>query len=167
MRLRRGVVRADGLSGVGGDCGASGAAAGECVRVCADYARGVLLAVSVFVCRLHEGAAAGVASGAAEAPEGRAAVVAAGYWGGLPRAARGYGPDWDRLRNWFIRQPENVECFDCLAAGRHRLAADVDHIVPFTSVEDPARLDPTNLRALCRACHRRKHKRWVERVRCF
>ena len=33
----------------------------------------------------------------------------------------------------------------------------VDHIVPFTSLEDPHRLDPENLRSLCAPCHAQRH----------
>jgi 5-methylcytosine-specific restriction protein A len=38
-------------------------------------------------------------------------------------------------------------------------ATDVDHIVPFQDVDDPRRLDPTNLQSLCHECHSRKTQR--------
>lgn len=41
------------------------------------------------------------------------------------------------------------------------LATDVDHIIPFMSIEDPNRLDPRNLRSLCRSCHMRHHAHGV------
>jgi len=73
------------------------------------------------------------------------------------RIARGYDEQWIRLRAWFLRHPEHVACAHCLAAGRVTIAAEVDHIVPFTGPGDPRRLDPRNLQALCVPCHRRKH----------
>ena len=76
------------------------------------------------------------------------------------RQARGYGADWERLRDWFLRQPENVLCRACEAVGRTTLATDVDHVVAFERVDDAKRLDPSNLQALCRRCHRKKTGRY-------
>jgi len=76
------------------------------------------------------------------------------------RQARGYGADWERLRDWFLRQPENVLCRSCEAAGRVTLAQEVDHVVAFERPDDPKRLDPSNLQALCRRCHRKKTGRY-------
>lgn len=73
------------------------------------------------------------------------------------RIVRGYDAAWLRLRAWFMRQPCNVACAHCLAAGVVTIAAEVDHIVPFDGPADPRRLDRTNLQALCVPCHRRKH----------
>lgn len=64
---------------------------------------------------------------------------------------RGYGHDWQKLRARKIRA--NPLCEECEKHGRVRVAQDVDHIVPFTSVNDPLRLDWNNLRCLCRPCH--------------
>lgn len=82
----------------------------------------------------------------------------------LSRKERGYGHDWDKLRNSFIQ--ENPYCAECDRQGLVRLASEVDHIEPFTSVDDPKRLDRDNLQSLCHRCHiiktirdrkRRKH----------
>jgi 5-methylcytosine-specific restriction enzyme A len=73
------------------------------------------------------------------------------------RIVRGYDAKWLRLRDWFLRQPCNVACAHCLAAGRVVIAAEVDHVIPFDGIADPRRLDPANLQGLCVACHRRKH----------
>jgi len=52
----------------------------------------------------------------------------------------------------------NPLCADCLAAGRATAAAEVHHIASL--VRAPARrLDPTNLLALCKACHSRRTRR--------
>jgi 5-methylcytosine-specific restriction protein A len=75
------------------------------------------------------------------------------------RHQRGYDNAWLRLRAWFISQPEHVLCAICTAQGRTTLAQEVDHIVPFTSKDDPRRLDPANLQSLCIPHHREKHYR--------
>ncbi|HAB13402.1 MAG TPA: hypothetical protein DCE47_17110 [Planctomycetaceae bacterium] len=36
---------------------------------------------------------------------------------------------------------------------------EVDHIKTFKGKRDPLGLDHTNLRSLCRSCHRKKHAR--------
>jgi 5-methylcytosine-specific restriction protein A len=74
----------------------------------------------------------------------------------LPRRVRGYDAAWVRLRDAFIRRPENVFCRECYKNGFVTPSTDVDHIQPFESLDDPRRLDPLNLQALCRDCHRRK-----------
>jgi len=33
---------------------------------------------------------------------------------------------------------------------------DVDHKIPFRSLDDPRRLDSDNLQSLCAACHKQK-----------
>lgn len=63
-------------------------------------------------------------------------------------AARGYDAAWRRLRAWFLGQPDNVICRDC-----ERLpATDVHHLKKVRDFPE-LRLDPSNLRALCHACH--------------
>ena len=60
------------------------------------------------------------------------------------------GKPWQRLSR-AIRRARPV-CEAC----RNDLSAEVHHIQPW--LEAPARgLDPTNLQALCRACHHRAH----------
>jgi len=73
------------------------------------------------------------------------------------RTQRGYDNQWLRLRAWFMAQPQNVLCAQCTKEGRTTRAQEVDHVVPFTSKEDPLRLDPANLQALCIDHHRKKH----------
>lgn len=67
---------------------------------------------------------------------------------------RGYGWDWQQLREQHLKQ--HPLCAECESSGRTSVAEDVDHIKPFQSINDPLRLDPDNLRSLCRACHNRK-----------
>jgi len=74
------------------------------------------------------------------------------------RTQRGYSNDWLRLRAWFMAQPDHVLCSICSKLGKTTRAQEVDHIVPFTSTDDPLRLDPQNLQSLCIPCHREKHR---------
>ena len=57
------------------------------------------------------------------------------------RKERGYGSDWDRLRNWYMAQPSNILCRHCKARWLRVLATDCDHIKPFVGVDDVLRLD--------------------------
>jgi 5-methylcytosine-specific restriction endonuclease McrA len=50
-------------------------------------------------------------------------------------------------------------CIKCLKQDRVTAANDVDHIVPFKGLNDPLRLDPSNLQSLCRPHHRLKSAR--------
>lgn len=69
----------------------------------------------------------------------------------LSSAARGYGHDWRKAREAHLaREPL---CRFCAAEGRVTAATDVDHVEPFRGIQDPMRLDPANLRSLCRPCH--------------
>jgi 5-methylcytosine-specific restriction protein A len=72
------------------------------------------------------------------------------------RHERGYDAEWDRLRAEFMCDPANKYCVHCIARHALELATEADHIVPFTSPEDPRRLDRSNLQPLCGTCHRRK-----------
>jgi 5-methylcytosine-specific restriction protein A len=67
-------------------------------------------------------------------------------------ASRGYDGAWRRLRLAILRR--HPLCADCEAEGRWVRATEVHHIVPI-AVDPSRRLDPTNLRPLCRGCHRR------------
>jgi 5-methylcytosine-specific restriction endonuclease McrA len=81
------------------------------------------------------------------------------------RHQRGYDREWVALRERFI--DENYPWFcaidgdTCQAKGRqmHRTEIEVDHIVKFAALDDPLRLDPTNIRLACSACHRARHAR--------
>ncbi len=73
--------------------------------------------------------------------------LAAGLIAPDPRVSacrRGYDRNWAKLRAEFIRA--NPVCVFC----RHP-AAVVDHVRPLTA--GGARLDPGNLRSVCRKCH--------------
>jgi len=62
---------------------------------------------------------------------------------------RGYDSRWQRLRKWFLMQPENAICADC----RRAASTDAHHVRKIIDYPDE-RLDPDNLRGLCGACHR-------------
>ena len=81
-------------------------------------------------------------------------------------AERGYWSDWRRLRGdgthgfvarWIAEHgPWCAICRKPLRGGRQ---THVDHIVPFDGVDDPKRLDETNLQLLCDGCNSEKAKR--------
>ncbi len=64
---------------------------------------------------------------------------------------RGYGANWRRLRNWYIKT--HPLCATCEAKGRLVAATDVDHIVPRSKGGED---DEDNLQSLCRHCHSTK-----------
>jgi 5-methylcytosine-specific restriction protein A len=70
--------------------------------------------------------------------------------------SRGYGSDWEVLREWHLNR--HPLCVFCEQRGETVVADEVDHIIPFVSIEVPRRLDPSNLRSLCKSCHS-KHTR--------
>lgn len=70
---------------------------------------------------------------------------------GRSSTARGYGQDWRRLRASILRA--EPLCRICHAEGRVTAATDLDHVEPFHGIDDPKRLDPANLRPLCRFHH--------------
>lgn len=70
-------------------------------------------------------------------------------------ASRGYDSEWSRLRVQALKRDMYL-CQSCLKDDRVTPAKDVDHIVPFTSVDDPRRTDIDNLQSLCRSCHNAK-----------
>ena len=77
-------------------------------------------------------------------------------------AVRGYDKAWrilrmDFMRDWVAsRGPYCGGCGCPLDFGR---GTHVDHIVPFDGLDDPKRLDPSNLAVLCWDCHNRKTQR--------
>jgi 5-methylcytosine-specific restriction enzyme A len=64
------------------------------------------------------------------------------------RESRGYGADWQRVRDAYVR--EHPVCEEC----RDAPTREVHHVVP-VRVDPSRRLDATNLRALCKGCHSR------------
>lgn len=70
-------------------------------------------------------------------------------------ASRGYDHRWRKVREQALRRDRYL-CVECLRHGRPTTALDVDHIVPFSSIDDPLRLDVSNLQSLCRPCHNAK-----------
>lgn len=66
---------------------------------------------------------------------------------------RGYGADWQCLRAEQLRR--EPLCRFCAEAGRFTCGQVVDHIVPIAEAPH-LRLDPDNLRTLCKRCHDRR-----------
>lgn len=68
------------------------------------------------------------------------------------RNKRGYDNNWYNLRGQHLSAfPLCVNPYnnpDC-----QKTASQVDHIVPFKSIDDPLRLDARNLQSLCISCH--------------
>jgi 5-methylcytosine-specific restriction protein A len=82
------------------------------------------------------------------------------------RHERGYGTDWDKLRESIFRR-DNGLCQECLrqgkltAVGHKPYSAYCDHIVPkFEGGTD----DDSNLQTLCRSCHQAKTDREKNRA---
>lgn len=71
--------------------------------------------------------------------------------GGRTRQQRGYDAAWLRLRAQVVR--EEPLCRICTMLGRVAPTDEVDHIKPFSGLDDPLRLDRDNLRGLCRDHH--------------
>ena len=71
--------------------------------------------------------------------------------------ARGYGADWQRVREQVL-QRDGYTCSLCREAGRVALAREVDHIVPLADGGERLRLAPSNLRAVCPPCHQARHR---------
>jgi len=69
---------------------------------------------------------------------------------------RGYGKDWQRLRNWFIQR--HPVCEICKKEGRLTPAEVVHHIKSVKERPD-LRLEQENLQALCFDCHEKVHGR--------
>jgi 5-methylcytosine-specific restriction protein A len=65
-------------------------------------------------------------------------------------AKRGYDRQWRRLRERILFQ--FPLCLDCKERGELTLSYEVHHVVKISDAPH-LRLDPNNLRALCRPCH--------------
>ena len=70
-------------------------------------------------------------------------------------ARRGYDARWQRLRNWFLA--DHPLCRLCAKHGLTTPAREVDHVVPIR--RGGARLEVSNLQALCKSCHSSKTAR--------
>lgn len=71
-----------------------------------------------------------------------------------PAHERGYDRNWRKVRKRYLSR--HPLCEDCQERGEIKPAEEVHHLTPIR--ESPVvRLDASNLRALCRACHRRRH----------
>jgi 5-methylcytosine-specific restriction endonuclease McrA len=86
-----------------------------------------------------------------------------------PAHERGYDATWHRLRRAFLDAwlEAGRPCAICGVPFRAQDSVEVDHVVEVR--RDPARrLDPSNLRALHKRCHRRRTARaQVERERGY
>ncbi|MCL4780693.1 MAG: HNH endonuclease [Gammaproteobacteria bacterium] len=67
------------------------------------------------------------------------------------KITRGYGKDWERLRNWYLS--DHPVC-EIRTHCRGEAATEVDHVIPIS--QGGARLDQGNLQATCRRCHNAK-----------
>lgn len=65
-------------------------------------------------------------------------------------AARGYDRAWERFRAWVLSV--RPLCEDCEAIGRASAANEVHHVARLRDRPE-LRLDPGNVRALCKSCH--------------
>lgn len=67
---------------------------------------------------------------------------------------RGYGWDWQKLRDQILRRDGFLcQCEDCRKKPMPLVAHEVDHITPKA---EGGTDDPGNLRAISKACHRLK-----------
>lgn len=77
-----------------------------------------------------------------------------------PYAERFYkSPQWKKCRDAYMRSTGGL-CEDCYKEGRIVPAEEVHHKIFITpqNINDPSiTLNPGNLVALCRECHRKRH----------
>ncbi len=64
---------------------------------------------------------------------------------------------WKDVRN--AHAADEPLCRECLKLGKVVAMDVVDHITPFTSINDPLALDDGNLQSLCKSCHDSKTRR--------
>ena len=69
----------------------------------------------------------------------------------MTSAERGYDHQWAKLSK--LKRQQCPVCEDC----RQETSAQVHHITPFDGVSDPLRTRWSNLVALCKACHQKRH----------
>ncbi|WP_315972696.1 HNH endonuclease [Aeromonas caviae] len=71
------------------------------------------------------------------------------YQAGLSRHQRGYGSEWDKLRQVILVR-DGYLCLTCLALGIYTPATTVDHVV---AKAHGGTDDPSNLASICDPCH--------------
>lgn len=83
-------------------------------------------------------------------------------WPSTSRHERGYGWQWERLREQILRRDCYLcQCVHCKAEGRTAIATQVDHIISKDKAKrqgwSAAQIDaPSNLQAINAECHKRK-----------
>ena len=60
---------------------------------------------------------------------------------------------WEKIRRRILT--EHPLCFFCERNGITRLATEVDHMLTFSSVDDPLAFEYFNMQPICTECHRR------------
>lgn len=80
---------------------------------------------------------------------------------GKSSAQRGYGGRWRKLRN-LVMQRDKWLCQPCSRQGRAAPAHAVDHIIPKAEGGTDS---PSNLQAICRACHKAKTQQEATQAR--
>ena len=75
-------------------------------------------------------------------------------WGGGSTTDRGYGSDWRELSKRI--RTDRPLCEDCLVNDVVRPATEVHHVVPINT-NPGLRLTVSNLKALCKECHDKRH----------
>lgn len=68
---------------------------------------------------------------------------------------------WKQARKFFLNNPENVLCVQCLKYDRITPATDVDHKIPVN--EGAAFWDQSNWQPLCSRCHKSKSAKESQR----
>ena len=71
------------------------------------------------------------------------------------RHQRGYDEPWLKLAAYRLIHDQKL-CQECDRQGHTTEATEVHHIIPFNGLDDPLRLDFSNLESLCVGCHRKK-----------
>ena len=81
----------------------------------------------------------------------------------LPSSQRGYLDGWPALRDHY--KARHPYCEDCPYPRAQYV--EVDHIIPFSGLNDPLRLEERNLRTRCAHHHRRKTAALDGEIRAF
>lgn len=76
-------------------------------------------------------------------------------WSRTSRHERGYGREWDRLRQQAMTRDKYL-CQPCLGKGQVTAATEVDHVM---SKAKGGKDEMGNVQAICSDCHREKTAR--------